>query len=202
MLSRVGGPPNRVHKPLGLARVCLSEAAFARRKRRKAAGGNRKWTIPPGPPLVPMRCEKRLQSWAALVAEGSLEYLHKAEAPLCKVAARVPLRVSMQPQCPMNGRLASLLIEGFTLVTNKTPPHRGRRRMVTRIFTKSSYRPALTISLRKSSTPMVQEATTSVSPGLAAMAMASFRVLPVMKAQKPAACSYHSLPMGEMPFMP
>ena len=34
--------------------------AFARRKRCKAAGENRKWTIPPGPPLAPMRYEKRL----------------------------------------------------------------------------------------------------------------------------------------------
>ena len=53
---------------------------------------------PPGPPLIPMQYEKRLQSWAALVAEGSYEYPHKAEAPLCKVAARVPLQLTMQPQ--------------------------------------------------------------------------------------------------------
>ena len=65
-----------------------------------------------------------------------------------------------------------------------------------------SYRPALTISLRKSSVPMVQLVATSVSAGLTAMAMASFRVLPVMKAQNAAVCSYHSLPMGEMAFMP
>ena len=33
----------------------------------KPPGGIENGRFPPGPPLVPMRCEKRLQSWAALV---------------------------------------------------------------------------------------------------------------------------------------
>ena len=47
---------------------CSREAAFARRKRRKAAGGNAKG-VSPGPPRAYVRLCERLQCGAALVAE-------------------------------------------------------------------------------------------------------------------------------------
>ena len=46
-----------------------TKAAFARRKRRKGAGGNLKTEIPPGPPLNLFDQITRLHSPAALVAE-------------------------------------------------------------------------------------------------------------------------------------
>ena len=59
-------------------------AAFARRKRRKAAGA-------------------RLHRLAALVAEGSFEFSLDAEGTLCKIAARVILVVSVQPRIACAG---------------------------------------------------------------------------------------------------
>ena len=56
----------------GLA-LCVSEAAFARRKRRKAAGG-KIVDFPPGPPAPFLRQVKRLQSLAAPVAEDCFEF--------------------------------------------------------------------------------------------------------------------------------
>ena len=49
--------------------LCETKAAFARRKRRKGAGGNLKTEIPPGPPLNLFDQITRLHSPAALVAE-------------------------------------------------------------------------------------------------------------------------------------
>ena len=53
--------------------------------------------LSPGPPRASVRLCERLQCGAALVAEGSSEFPLNAEAPLCKIAARAPLRVVLQP---------------------------------------------------------------------------------------------------------
>ena len=74
------------------------EAAFARRKRRKAAGGKAKWCFPPGPPSFPYELSAlRLRCWAARVAEGFSEFPLSAEETLCKFAATFPLRAVLQP---------------------------------------------------------------------------------------------------------
>ena len=54
--------------------------------------------LSPGPPLNLYDQIARLHILAALVAEGSFESPHKAEAPLCKVAATFPLQAVLQPR--------------------------------------------------------------------------------------------------------
>ena len=79
---------------LGTAMYCNSVAAFARRKRRKAAGGKRKQRFPPVPPCSPGQVGEAAASGAAPVAEGFFEFPLSAEETLCKVAASSPLRPS------------------------------------------------------------------------------------------------------------
>ena len=73
---------------LWMCMVEAGEAAFARRKRRKAAGGNRKrGDSPRSPPLALLELRERLFCLAALVAEDSFEFPLNAEGILCKIAA-------------------------------------------------------------------------------------------------------------------
>ena len=114
-----GGVPTHANRR-GIRMPFLSEAAFARRKRRKAAVGNRKWTIPPGPPLAPMRCIKRLHMFGGSGCRGLLELPHKAEASLYKVAAQVPLRASMQPQGKILGAAGGTAGSPLVIVPERT----------------------------------------------------------------------------------
>ena len=70
--------------------MCMVEAgaaAFARRKRRKAAGGKIKKIFPPVPPSLLCGSVERLLCLAALGAEDSFEFPLNAEGLLCKIAA-------------------------------------------------------------------------------------------------------------------
>ena len=69
------------------------EAAFARRKRRKAAGGKPTWAFP-RTPSCPFELVERLLCGAALVAQGCSEFPLSAEATLRKIAALFLCRLS------------------------------------------------------------------------------------------------------------
>ncbi len=67
-----------------------NKAAFARRKRRKDAGGNAKWCISPGPPLVPNAWESGCIRGGS-AAQDCFYFRMNAEAIPRRIAARVPL---------------------------------------------------------------------------------------------------------------
>ena len=54
----------------------------------------------PRTPSCPYEVRKAAAQLGGSGCRGLHEFPHKAEASLCKVAARVPLQVSMQPQRP------------------------------------------------------------------------------------------------------
>ena len=95
-------PPRQSHSLFPGSRFRASKAAQSRR-------GATKIELPPGPPLAPVRYEKRLHMFGGSGCCGLLGF------PLCsgsiprKIAARVPLQVSMQPQCPFKSKLTSSL---------------------------------------------------------------------------------------------
>jgi len=77
-----------------------SEAAFARRKRRKAAGGNRKGRFPPDPLLSFAACIRGCFAGRLGLQRGALNFRNNAEAPLCKFAATAPVQAVVQPLRP------------------------------------------------------------------------------------------------------
>ena len=87
----------RAQSRRGHSRAMSPQWGVCRRKKWQV-NVRRKTELPPGPPLAPMRHERRLHMFGGSGCRGFLETSAFAEEILCKVAARVPWQVSMQPR--------------------------------------------------------------------------------------------------------
>ena len=97
--TRRRGIDPRVQSRRGHSRATVPQwvAAFARRKRRKAAGGKSTWTFPRTPSCF-LAAVRAAAMRGGSGCRGFSEFPPSAEGILCKIAARAPLRVVLQPQ--------------------------------------------------------------------------------------------------------
>ena len=99
-LSRVEGAKTRARKPPGHSRTISLGSRFRASKAAQSRRGESKMDDSPRTPSRPYEVRKAAAQLGGSGRRGLHEFPHKAEASLCKVAARVPLQVSMQPQRP------------------------------------------------------------------------------------------------------
>ena len=100
-LSRAEGSSTRARKSPGHSHTCFSAAAFARRKRRKDAGGKAKIELSPRTPSCPYDVRKAAAHvWRLWLQRGALNLHAKRKLP----SAKSPLEFLCGFRCSRNGR--------------------------------------------------------------------------------------------------